>query len=67
MDKQEKQQIRLKVWQKLKNVALPDSRFHLNFEEYIPDFKDSVMLMIKLLKVKNTRNQSYYSLPLIIA
>ena len=31
-----------KVWQKLKNVALPDSRFHLNFEEYIPDFKDSI-------------------------
>ena len=47
MDKQEKQQIRLKVWQKLKNVALPDSRFHLNFEEYIPDFKDSI----------NTHNQ----------
>ena len=42
MDKQEKQQIRLKVWQKLKNIALPDSRFHLNFEEYIPDFKESV-------------------------
>ena len=41
MNKQEKQQIRLKVWQKLKNVALPDSRFHLNFEEYIPDFKKS--------------------------
>ena len=42
MDKQEKQQIRLNVWQKLKDVALPDSRFHLNFEEYIPDFKDSI-------------------------
>jgi len=42
MDKQEKQQIRIKVWKKLKSIALPDSRFHLNFEEYIPDFKDSV-------------------------
>jgi len=47
MNKQDKQQIRLKVWQKLKNVALPDSRFHFNFEEYIPDFKDSL----------NARNQ----------
>ena len=42
MNKEEKQQIRLKVWQKLKDIALPDSRFHLNFEEYIPDFKDSI-------------------------
>jgi len=37
----DKQKIRLEVWKKLKNVALPDSRFHLNFAEYIPDFKDS--------------------------
>ena len=50
MDKQEKQQIRLKVWQKLKNVALPDSRFHLNFEEYIPDFKDSVNAHDQIIK-----------------
>ena len=47
MNKQDKHQIRLKVWQKLKSVALPDSRFHFNFEEYIPDFKDSL----------NARNQ----------
>ena len=50
MNKQEKQQIRLKVWQKLKNVALPDSRFHLNFEEYIPDFKDSVNAHDQIIK-----------------
>ena len=50
MDKQEKQQIRLKVWQKLKNVALPDSRFHLNFAEYIPDFKDSKIANDKIIK-----------------
>ena len=50
MDKREKQQIRLKVWQKLKNVALPDSRFHLNFEEYIPDFKDSVNAHDQIIK-----------------
>ena len=50
MDKQEKQQIRLKVWQKLKNIALPDSRFHLNFAEYIPDFKDSKIANDKIIK-----------------
>ena len=50
MDKQEKQQIRLKVWEKLKNVALPDSRFHLNFEEYIPDFKDSLIAHEQIVK-----------------
>ena len=50
MDKQEKQQIRLKVWQKLKDIALPDSRFHLNFEEYIPDFKDSINAHNQIIK-----------------
>ena len=50
MDKKEKQQIRLKVWQKLKDIALPDSRFHLNFEEYIPDFKDSINAHNQIIK-----------------
>jgi len=52
MNKQEKQQIRQKVWEKLKNVALPDSRFHLNFEEYIPDFKDSINAHNQIIKSK---------------
>lgn len=30
--------IRQRIWTKLKDVALPDSRFHLNFSEVIPDF-----------------------------
>ncbi len=50
MDKKDKQQVRLKVWQRLKNVALPDSRFHLNFEEYIPDFKDSIKAHDQIIK-----------------
>ena len=41
MNKEEKQNIRLGIWKELKKVALPDSRFHFNFEEYIPDFIDS--------------------------
>ena len=69
MDKQEKQQIRLKVWQKLKNVALPDSRFHLNFAEYIPDFKDSKIAHDKIIKSEEYKKSNLlllnYFLPLI--
>ena len=50
MDKEKKQKIRLEVWQKLKKVALPDSRFHLNFAEYIPDFKDSLEACNQIIK-----------------
>jgi len=50
MDKQKKQKIRLEVWEKLKKVALPDSRFHLNFAEYIPDFKDSSEACNQIIK-----------------
>jgi 5-formyltetrahydrofolate cyclo-ligase len=35
------QLIRQQVWEKLKAVAKPDSRFHLNFAEVIPDFEGS--------------------------
>ena len=33
--------IREKVWKKLIRVAKPDSRFHWNFAEFIPDFEGS--------------------------
>jgi 5-formyltetrahydrofolate cyclo-ligase len=33
--------IRQQIWEKLKPVAKPDSRFHLNFAEVIPDFQGS--------------------------
>ena len=29
------------VWEKLKHVAIPDSRFHLDFNQFIPDFNGS--------------------------
>ena len=35
------QLIRQQIWEKLRPVAKPDSRFHLNFAEYIPDFDGS--------------------------
>jgi 5-formyltetrahydrofolate cyclo-ligase len=33
--------IRQQVWQELRKVARPDSRFHWNFAEFIPDFAGS--------------------------
>lgn len=33
--------VRERIWGKLKSVAKPDTRFHLNFGEVIPDFEGS--------------------------
>ncbi|SHF98558.1 5-formyltetrahydrofolate cyclo-ligase [Kaistia soli DSM 19436] len=33
--------VRERIWEKLRPVAKPDSRFHLNFSEVIPDFEGS--------------------------
>ncbi len=33
--------VRERIWSKLKAVAKPDTRFHLNFGEVIPDFENS--------------------------
>jgi 5-formyltetrahydrofolate cyclo-ligase len=33
--------IRQQIWEKLRPVAKPDSRFHLNFADVIPDFEGS--------------------------
>ena len=35
--------IRQQIWSKLHHVARPDTRFHLNFAEVIPDFEGSEM------------------------
>jgi 5-formyltetrahydrofolate cyclo-ligase len=36
-----KTEARETVWRQLREVALPDSRFHFDFNEYIPDFAGS--------------------------
>ncbi len=36
-----KSEARALVWEELRKVAVPDSRFHLDFNEYIPDFEGS--------------------------
>ncbi|MDR3473167.1 MAG: 5-formyltetrahydrofolate cyclo-ligase [Devosia sp.] len=35
--------VRERIWSKLKPVAKPDTRFHLNFGEVIPDFEGSAL------------------------
>jgi 5-formyltetrahydrofolate cyclo-ligase len=45
----DKQRVREDVWKKLKKVAKPDSRFHLNFGEFIPGFEGEEMALARLL------------------
>ncbi len=41
--------IRQQIWEKLRPVAKPDSRFHLNFAEFIPDFTGSERAIERLM------------------
>lgn len=41
--------IRQKIWSRLRDVALPDSRFHLAFSEVIPDFIDSAVATDRIM------------------
>ncbi|MCP4381404.1 MAG: 5-formyltetrahydrofolate cyclo-ligase [Hyphomicrobiales bacterium] len=41
--------VRERIWSRLKDVALPDSRFHKNFAEVIPDFVGSDEAIGRLL------------------
>lgn len=40
--------IRQKIWSRLTEAALPDSRFHLDFAEFIPDFVGSDRALARL-------------------
>lgn len=42
---------RVKVWRALANVALPDSRFHFDFAEFIADFQGSGQATAQLLEM----------------
>lgn len=42
--------IREQVWEKLRPVARPDSRFHLNFAEVIPDFEGSEQALGRIVE-----------------
>ena len=44
----DRKQVRQQVWDKLRGVAKPDSRFHFDFNEYIPDFAGSDAALARL-------------------
>lgn len=41
IDEGKKNALRDRVWEKLREVARPDSRFHWDFREFVPDFEGS--------------------------
>lgn len=51
--------IRQQIWSRLKEVARPDSRFHLNFAEVIPDFVGSDRALDRLSALPFYRSGSY--------
>lgn len=42
---------RIKVWNALREVALPDSRFHFDFSEFITDFIGSDLAIARLIEM----------------
>lgn len=51
-----KAEAREAVWSKLIHVAKPDSRFHLDFNEYIPDFEGSEAATARLANMEIYRD-----------
>jgi 5-formyltetrahydrofolate cyclo-ligase len=47
---------RTKVWNALRSVALPDSRFHYDFSEFITDFQESDQAITHLTKMDIYKN-----------
>ncbi|KAK7968644.1 hypothetical protein PG996_002930 [Apiospora saccharicola] len=50
--------VRAKVWQELRKVAYPDSRFHYDFSSFIADFVGSEAAADKLLAMPSYRGSS---------
>jgi 5-formyltetrahydrofolate cyclo-ligase len=53
-----KSAIRRQVWQELRKVARPDSRFHWDFEEFIPDYEGSERCAQAVRQLDSYRNSS---------
>jgi 5-formyltetrahydrofolate cyclo-ligase len=51
--------VRQRIWSKLKDVARPDTRFHLNFAEVIPDFEGSEAATQRIVEMEAYRNSRY--------
>lgn len=52
----EKARLRKNVWEKLKQVAVPDSRFHYEFSHFIPDFEGSELCVEKVREMDIYKN-----------
>jgi 5-formyltetrahydrofolate cyclo-ligase len=50
---------RERVWTQLRDVALPDSRFHFNFAEYIPDFTGSDRALQRLIELPEYQSSQF--------
>jgi 5-formyltetrahydrofolate cyclo-ligase len=53
-----KADVRSRVWQKLHEVAFPDSRFHFDFSSFIADFEGSQVATERLLALPSFRSCS---------
>jgi 5-formyltetrahydrofolate cyclo-ligase len=51
--------IRQRIWKKLHGVARPDTRFHLNFGEVIPDFEGSETATERILAMPEYQSSRY--------
>lgn len=47
----DRDKVRAQVWSSLRDVAKPDSRFHYDFDKFIPDFEGSDQATEHLLKL----------------
>ena len=55
--------IRQRIWSKLHDVAKPDTRFHLNFGEVIPDFEGSEAATEKIVAMPEYKACKYAFIP----
>lgn len=51
--------VRERIWTKLDSVAKPDTRFHLNFAEVIPDFEGSELATDHLVSEDDYKNSNF--------
>lgn len=51
--------VRQKIWSGLKDVARPDTRFHMNFAEVIPDFEGSEQATDRLVELDAYKASRY--------
>lgn len=51
--------VRQKIWSKLHDVALPDTRYHLDFAEFIPDFEGSENATDRIVELDAYRHCKY--------